>query len=350
MTDKLKIDKTLIDDFRLTNSPTNYKFFNDAEIENIVDSSYTHHYLIDNFEINKRILDFYHLCTRNLISSDEIDYYKNIGFHGTKERFVQPFSINILGAYHRTCDLVQKLNSIRANCPENISIDNIKITSFLELEPYLIDYRNGFKKGFNDFENDNITKYLTPFADKQDYVDKVFEYITKDILFKHSWQNPIGFTYEMSIKNDLSNIIKGFENGQKLGGFYKVWSIVFSNHKLFQKHFEDFHKKNNEPEQSEADNSDKAYMSYDWFIVGLSFATGEMNNLLKKYDYNLTEIAELHFKRPNLRPCITASKGTNRNAPKNLFNFRKKMMKIIDYCNINNIDVETSFLERLPSE
>jgi hypothetical protein len=347
MTDKLKIDKTLIDDFRLTNSPTNYKVFNDAEIEDIIDSSYTHHYLINNFEINKRILDFYHLCTRNLISSDEINYYKNIGFHGTKERFVQPFSINILGVYHRTCDLVQKLNSIHTNCPENISIDNIKITSFLELEPYLIDYRNGFKKGFNDFENDNITKYLTPFADKQDYVDKVFEYITKDILFKHSWQNPIGFTYEMSIKNDLSNIIKGFENGQKLGGFYKVWSIVFSNHKLFQKHFEDFHKKNNEPEQSKAD---KPYKSEYWFLVGLSFANGKMAGLLEKYDQNATKIANEFFKIPNLRNTITESIGSNKESAKNLFNDRKKMLKIIEHCEYNGIDVEASFSERLPPE
>jgi hypothetical protein len=245
MKDWFIIDKEFVDKIRLTYTEMNFDLFNETNHESIVDEKETHDYLLRNFNIHDNIIDFYHLCTTDLISNNEFDKFKNMGHHGVKNRFVRPFSINILGGYHRTCDLVQKLSTI-ASDGLNISINDLLIKRFQDLEPNFIDYRNGFKNGYLNFDSDNVNKYLTPFADKQDYIKKVFEYITKHILFSHSWQNPIGFTFR-GLMNDKANIIKGFENGQKQGYFYKAWSIVFSNNSLFQPLFEDFFK--NEIEQ-----------------------------------------------------------------------------------------------------
>lgn len=95
--------------------------------------------------------------------------------------------------------------------------------------------------------------------------------------------------------------------------------------------------------------NDEPYKNEDWFIVGLLFANGEMDKLSKQFDGNASKIAR-HLNRENLRPCISDSKGGNKNAKKNLFNSRDKMQKIIEHCESNRIAVQPSFSDRLPTE
>jgi hypothetical protein len=100
---------------------------------------------------------------------------------------------------------------------------------------------------------------------------------------------------------------------------------------------------------SQLEQPAKGTRSDDWFVVGLLFASGEMDKLLKEHNNNATQIAD-QLNRPNLRPCISDSLGASTTAKKNLFNSRSKMAEIIKHCQINGIDIQPSFSQRLPTE
>lgn len=116
------------------------------------------------------------------------------------------------------------------------------VEKFSDLFPYFQDYSLGFKAGFDSFEEDCITKFLPMFAEKSDYLNKVFEYVTKEIIFRHSWRNNhSGFSISMNINEKTSKggeIKNAFEDGKFQGYFYKAWSLIFSNSNLFEELFE----------------------------------------------------------------------------------------------------------------
>ncbi len=93
------------------------------------------------------------------------------------------------------------------------------------------------------------------------------------------------------------------------------------------------------------------YKESAWFKIGLLFATGEMEDLLSKFDSNGTQIAKYLGNEKGFRPYITESIGINkRTAEKSVFSKRKNMAKIILHCEQNNIPVVSSFLELLPPD
>jgi len=174
------------------------------------------------------------LPTSNLLSDSEFDNIKKSGFAGQKETALRPYSNIVYGAYYSLSDLVCKLESI-AYWPKHKSIEGKKIEYFTDLIPYFKDYAKGFENGFNEFENTQIKPFLTIYAEQQDYVNKVFEYITKYLLFKHSWGGgESGFT-----TNQKDEIKNAFKDGQYQGYFYRAWSTVFSNHNLFAPLFQE---------------------------------------------------------------------------------------------------------------
>lgn len=73
-----------------------------------------------------------------------------------------------------------------------------------------------------------IKPFLLSYADKQDYTLKVFEFLTKHILFTHSWS---GGTTGFGTQN--KEIISAYEDGLKQGFFYRAWSIVLSSNNNF---------------------------------------------------------------------------------------------------------------------
>tara|TARA_R110000765_G_scaffold411358_2_gene510443 strand:+ start:1417 stop:2163 length:747 start_codon:yes stop_codon:yes gene_type:complete len=91
------------------------------------------------------------------------------------------------------------------------------------------------------------------------------------------------------------------------------------------------------------------YSDKYWFKIGLSFATGEMDDLLKANHRNATKIAK-KLGEANLRPYISDSIGQNLNSDKNIFSSRDKMSKIMNFCKENNLPIIPDFIERLPSE
>lgn len=91
------------------------------------------------------------------------------------------------------------------------------------------------------------------------------------------------------------------------------------------------------------------YKESAWFKIGLLFATGEMEDLLSKFDSNGTQIAEYLGNKQGFRPYITESIGINKNkSEKSIFSNSGKMNKIILHCKQNNIPVVSSFLKLMP--
>ena len=99
-------------------------------------------------------------------------------------------------------------------------------------------------------------------------------------------------------------------------------------------------------------SSDKSdYKNEAWFKIGLLFANGEMDTLLRTFKSNGTQIANHLGNKNGLRPYITESIGVKKKiSNKSVFSDRGKMDKIILHCNENNIPVVSAFLELLPTD
>lgn len=232
-----EINNKFIDDLRLYYDIINFIFDNDQT--EIVPEKFTHKYLLKHFSIHGSILKYYFLSTSKLLSDDEFQKMKNSGFIGYKESALCPYSISIYGAYYSRSDIISKLQGL-IGYPQKITINGIIIKYFHDLIPYFIEYGKGFQQGFDEFENIQIIPFLTRFSDKQDYVYKVFEYITKRIAFEHDWTNNGGFKF--CSNGNETTIIDAFNDGEKQGYFYRAWSIIFSNNldfaPLFQNYYE----------------------------------------------------------------------------------------------------------------
>lgn len=89
-----------------------------------------------------------------------------------------------------------------------------------------------------------------------------------------------------------------------------------------------------------------------WFKVSLLFASGEIESLLKKHKHNATQIAKDRFKDnwDKYRPHISDSMNADTAGSKNIFSNRGKMLKVIEHCKENNINVVSSYLDKLPPE
>lgn len=205
-----------------------WKFEKTDNSNDIIPNELTHNYLLNNFNIDNSILKYYCLPADNLLSDTEFQRMVDSGFAGEKETVLYPYSIIIYGAYYSRTDLLTKLSSLRIG-KRHKKINGNCINYFSDLIPYFKEYAKGFLDGFNDFDDTQIKPFLTLFAEKQDYVNKVFEYITKSLFCSHGWATlRRGFG-----TNQDEEIIGAFEDGQKQGYFYRAWSIVFSNNNLF---------------------------------------------------------------------------------------------------------------------
>lgn len=234
-----KIDKSFLKNIRLSVPMLN---FSNIQIDNdiIVPQKLTHTYLKGNFKINESILKHYFAQTQYLISESEYKELFNIGLMCKKWKVLEPYSILIGNAYYSRTDLLAKLSHINSD-NYNLICEGKKVEYLTDLTPYFKEYSNGFKHGFNDFDKECIEPFLVMFPNKKDYLNKVFEFITKEIPFTHGWATyEVGFTTNYNIDTNKHVLTGGFENGKKQGYFYKAWSIIFSNHNLFTPLFKEF--------------------------------------------------------------------------------------------------------------
>ena len=96
----------------------------------------------------------------------------------------------------------------------------------------------------------------------------------------------------------------------------------------------------------------KSYKTEIWFEVGLLFAIGEMDKLIKEHGRNATLIAKKT--NPKYNKSILATMNNynknNTNGEKNIYNSRDKMQKIIEHCKLNDIVITSDFSNLLPTD
>lgn len=198
----------------------------------IVPWDFMHEILFDNNSIDKSITEFYFKSTRKLLEkkscrSKAID-------NDLEHLLYSPYPFIIEGAFFSRESLCNKLNGVAQNNFDMQLNGKKNIKTFLDLKPYFTEYAEGFRIGFNEFENDKIKPHLPLFANREDFSYKVFEYLTRN----KTWTNRGGFT--LLREANTHKIYSAFNDGQLEGYYYKAWCIIFSQNRLFaplfQKH------------------------------------------------------------------------------------------------------------------
>ena len=236
-----KIDADFIDNIRFNLAIRNWIFDeSDKQIE-IIPENLTHSYLLRNFVIDNSILSYYYLPTSNLLTDKEYkEHYSNHA--GSKETLLTPYSNVLFGAYYLRTDLISKIESLIYS-PYKTTLQGKEVREFEDLTPYFKEYANGFQDGFNNFDEVQIKPYLSLLGDKQEYVSRVFEFITKSVFLTHGWANlRKGFTVKCNGKDKVEEIINAYKDGQTQGYFYRAWSIVLSSSNLFSSLFNSLNK------------------------------------------------------------------------------------------------------------
>ena len=186
------------------------------------------------------IRDSFYPCS-DMLTEDDYQAFVSKGYVGNAKTTLSPYPFCYNGAFIPRKKLYYQLMSLM-NSENKYKGKTIK--KFVDLFPYFEDYSIGFKDGFNSFEEEHIKKFLPMFADKSDYTSKIFEYVTKEIVFSHSWKNNhSGFCVSIDVEKtfkDGGEIIKAYDDGKFQGYFYKAWSLLFSNSRLFEKSFVDY--------------------------------------------------------------------------------------------------------------
>jgi hypothetical protein len=237
----------------------------------VVPEELTHRYLLDNFNVSSRIKKYYYLPCRDMFPNSDYEKFKSTGYFGNPETTLEPYPFSFDGAFIPRKQLYFRIQHL-IHWPENYNNKPLKI--FIDLFPYFEEYAKGFKVGFESFEEDCIKKFLPMFADKNDFISKTFEYVTKEVVFKHSWRNNhSGFTVSKSAKkfDAPGEIIKAFEDGKFQGYFYRAWSVILSNSALFDNLFQ----------KTDADNTIKSSLTEDLLYAA---HTMQQNKIFWKAD------------------------------------------------------------------
>ena len=79
-----------------------------------------------------------------------------------------------------------------------------------------------------------------------------------------------------------------------------------------------------------------------WFIVGLLFANGKMDLLLKEFGNNGTTIAK-HLGNKSFRPYITTTIGGHSKTDKNIFHSPEKIALLFNHCLAEGIEMTQAF-------
>ncbi|GAB5400137.1 MAG: hypothetical protein Aureis2KO_17220 [Aureisphaera sp.] len=249
---KTKLTKNFIEQLRTYYGIMNW-VFEDEKIE-IVPKEFTHESLKRNNPIGENILEFYYLPTSRFFSDAEYQKKLDSGYSGKKDATLDPYPFIMYGAYFGRIDLYTKLAFTTLDDNKPYLNGNNTLEYLEDYIPYFKEYSNGFKKGYNDFEEKCIKPHPQMVGDKRDFTIKVHEFLTKQILFEHDWlNNHSGFKTRHTNEPTGGKIINAFEDGQKQGYFYKAWTIVFSYSHLFEPLFAETMGKRTEKDKSKLD-------------------------------------------------------------------------------------------------
>lgn len=154
------------------------------------------------------------------------------------------------------------------------------------------------------------------------YIVSKLKLIVRDLEFFHIYLT------ETPIEAKINNLITEFENSIDINEINQIEALK------------------NQPQQVENIKTDEV-IKYNWFIIGLKFANGEMKTLLKTHNNNATKIADKLGNKDGFRPYISESIGVKKNtSEKSIYSDYDKMKTIIEYCEVNKIEIQSEFLMR----
>jgi Zn ribbon nucleic-acid-binding protein len=93
----------------------------------------------------------------------------------------------------------------------------------------------------------------------------------------------------------------------------------------------------------EAIQKNEPYKDKIWFVIGLKFATGEMDDLLKSNNQNFTKTAKF-LGNKSFRPFISETKNNTTKSNKNIYSNKEKIKNIYDHCLENDIQMHNDFI------
>lgn len=100
-----------------------------------------------------------------------------------------------------------------------------------------------------------------------------------------------------------------------------------------------------EPETKRNTKKDKT--KEIWFIVGVKFATGEMQKLYKEMNSNATQTAK-YLGNNSFRPFISESVSNTNEKPQNIYSRKRNDIDLIlEYCKTNNLEVCQDFKDKI---
>lgn len=106
-------------------------------------------------------------------------------------------------------------------------------------------------------------------------------------------------------------------------------------------------------ETNDALDTSKDKTKFLWFQVGLLFANGKMNSLIKKHKDGMTtnfSKISLELGNKNYRPYISESYSNTNKNDKNIFSSKSKINYITEYCDRKNISIVESFKNRIKED
>lgn len=147
-----------------------------------------------------------------------------------------------------------------------------------------------------------------------------------------------------------------FENGVPLTETFYIDEQINQLNEMFDlpylqksevrkiKHFLNYLKNKQEVQAVQiAEIKNDKHLTENWFKVGLLFATGEMETLLKKHNNNFTQTAKELGNQSGFRPFISETKSNTNKTNKNIYSEIKKLIIIREYCKVNNIEICNDF-------
>lgn len=238
-------------------------------------------------------------------------------------------------------------------------------SDFIKIEnpyPYYLEYYNGFKDGYSNFNKLVLDSNSIFSATDTEKAFKIYCKAIEKINFKFSCGYNSKKLEEKNLMDEYYKRYKDgeriffcyedvyFETGKRTGIFYKAWEIILTNSTFFEAIFEKNSKTSIIQPVPEAidlidtNTTEKIKKNEDknWFKVGLLFATGEINDLLKKFENNASAIAR-HKGNKSFRPHITESLGASKETSSQSVYYPDNFKIIYNHCKENDIKITPEF-------
>ena len=307
--------------------------------KNIVPENQDHLYLHRRFSISSAIWKFYVEPTKVFLTPKylSISNDRNAKFLSkTKEGLLKPYPVVICGAYHSR-------NSILC------LLEEYKGKPFEYLLPFFKDYSQGFKEGFDKFENRCIEPYILEASEKSKFFDLIFEYFFRDTNGREWLDGQEGITEKISIEaNEVGTKdinfypTKGFDEGLAQGYYYKAWSIVFSHYEKFNQKFESYFKALDRSNRNEEKYKLKE-IKIAYFCLGERINKNNYLGILKRYsDSSSDKILQNPIVKTSQLTAISENKTTDSKHLESLKNAERLLLGMNDKEALNSLKQITS--------